>query len=205
MSDIQQYYLLSGAGFLLLFLVRNNNRTLQIPIAVTHALSYSSLLTAYFLGGSPVLRVVYVTSSAVFFILYVIRHLQRLPRSMTDNIKVLVVFLIALHPALSFFYTERIQVWFEAGVILIPTIALGTFVYDRWILSIYKMKNKSFWFMIGQTVLLIIFLAFALVQRSQAIAAQEREMEMRRKLEGTNLELIECRTSLAGLNDQPNK
>ena len=59
--------------------------------------------------------------------------------------------------------------------------------------------------MIGQTVLLLMFLAFALVQRSQAISAQEREMEMRRKLEGTNLELIECRTSLARLNDQSNK
>lgn len=153
---------------------------------------YASLLGAYMLEGSATLRVVYVLASITFIVSYTIRLRGKSTQQIPKWLKFVSAFLLALLPALSFFYVDSIEPIFEPASTLIPLVSFAVYFYDRFVFNTHDMKNKLVVFLLVQTLLILAMLLYSLVQRAQAIEYQEMAADYENAAQQERIKLNEC-------------
>jgi hypothetical protein len=166
------------------------NRYMLMPITLFAAILLSiTILLQYFNMEYWTLQAIWGVSSIGLFSAYLLRFRRKSNRNTIDYVKLIAVltfpFIQMLPPG--FPSSDYFPVW----SLVVTFFVLVTYVYDRIILNNNDMNGKYIAILIGQSLLILMFLVYALVQRTQAIKQREIAIEAQAQAEENERRALE--------------
>jgi uncharacterized membrane protein (UPF0136 family) len=184
-------------GVLILRINNSDKRFLNIISVLVVIILSSDFIDAYLSSGLNVSLI----ASGLFIIFYTLRFSKKTDRTAIDLIKPLAVILVTIYP-LTFVYYEN-DVFTLLGYLTIP-VSVATYSYDRLILKPEPMKKKFIITLVIQTILILVFLTYAYIQKIEAdkliimnhqdrLNAEKMISETTDQIEKLKIELENCR------------
>lgn len=171
--------LVYGLIGVLLFRFQNSNKNyLDLVSISTLALFASELL--FFKVNEISGLIAWGLSGLGLISFYLLRHLNNERKRTINYLKILAIVLVACYP-LNFYtlewFNNKWDVLIVLGYLILP-IAGTIYLYDRWILKPDQMKTKFIIALVTQTILLFMFLIFAIFQHTEAKRQESLAVEI---------------------------
>lgn len=182
--------LVYGLIGVLLFRFQNSNKNYLDLIGIsTLALFASELL--FFKVNEISGLIVWGVSGLGLISFYLLRHLNKEYKRTIDYLKILAIVLVACYP-LNFYtlewFNNKWDVLIVLGYLILP-IAGTIYLYDRWILKPDQMKTKFIITLVTQTILLFMFLVFAIFQHTEAKRQESLAIENAKEAQSISIRL----------------
>ena len=160
------------------------------------------LSQALFVYGSEIMgQIVWVISATGLGVAYFLRFTRKVSRTMIDFLKLACVVLLIIYPIT--FYTIMPlpgEHWEILRSLTLPFVAV-IYIYDRWVLKKENMKRKFIIVLVAQTVLIIVFFTFALIQKAEADKQRKLAVELTKRAEEERFNPEKIRMRLDSLKE----
>jgi hypothetical protein len=178
MSPIE-VHLAYAVVIIFLFVFRNPVRDYLYPISV-FILGLFVSQVAFDLDAELASQITWTVSALGLVTFYLLRFRRKPLRGISEYLKVGAILLLAIYP-LPFYTLVYVGDGYYWTVLRMLTffILATVYFYDRWILKPEEMKKKYLVVLVGQTLLILLMLMYAFVQRSEANRQRELAESLR--------------------------
>jgi hypothetical protein len=174
--EILTTHFILGVLALIFLRYRNSQKNLLDVVSACVLLLFVSrgLMELFWWG-----KVVWATGSLGLLISYYLRFKCKDPLQLFDWVKWTGVMLLIIYPVIDF----GDPVSNVIGHLAIPILA-SLYVYDRWIFNPEKMKKRFVVILSIQTLLILLFFSYAIIQKAEAdVQRQNADIERSRSVQ----------------------
>jgi hypothetical protein len=163
-----EVHLAYAAVIIFLFIFRNPDRQYIYTISV-FILGLFVSQVAFDLEARLTSQIIWAVSALMLFTFYLLRFQHKTLRGVIEYLKGVAILLLVIYP-LPFYTLVYVGEGYFWTVLRMLTFVILAFIYsyDRWILKPDKMKKKYLVVLVGQTLLILLMLMYAFVQKSDA-------------------------------------
>jgi len=196
--ELDFFFGLLGA---ILFRIRNEQTDYQnLIFGFVIGLFLSQALFVY--GVETVGQIIWAISALGLGVAYFLRFNRKVRRITIDFLKLACIGLLIIYP-ITFYTIVPLagEHWGILRSLTLPIVAV-IFIYDRWILKKENMKRKFVIVLVAQTLLILLFFTFALIQKGEADKQREVAEEQFKRAQEERFNAEKTRMQLDSLKEK---